>query len=307
MPKAPTVVPSILSLRDRTPYAIYFRGPHVPHIHFLATKISNAPALIGLIGVLLASTIGFIQWRKSRDLEKEKLRWTQALETQKLQWEREKLILEAQLDREKQKQQRVDDDEFAHAKAVHALADATRTQADHAANYRASLVTELRSLKILDMSRPLDLASLYVDVRVREDQPGRYVPDDDISKVSAADPMDFLRQSQVQIMEKSKLAMSAEEALRKYRRVVMLGDPGAGKTTMLRHLAYRMAIGDWPEQIDCPIYVELRRFIDSGLPDLLDFVSQDWDGRYGFSDARPYLEQALTPTLAPGSATSVHS
>ncbi|WP_157253353.1 hypothetical protein [Nonomuraea typhae] len=40
---------------------------------------------------------------------------------------------------------------------------------------RAALVAALRHLKILDMSQPLDLENLYVQVRLREEEPPPYL------------------------------------------------------------------------------------------------------------------------------------
>ena len=103
----------------------------------------------------------------------------------------------------------------------------------------------------------------------------------------------MLRLSQTRVVERVAQALAPEEALRRFNRIAVLGDPGAGKTTMLRHLAFRSARGELGEQLTLPVYIELRRSVDSGLADLLEFAAADWSERYGFTDARPYLEQEL--------------
>src|SRR5215471_15914115 len=78
-----------------------------------------------------------------------------------------------------------------------------------------------------------------------------------------------------------------------FSRIIVLGDPGAGKTTMLRHLVFRSAQDELGGSLALPIYVELRRFVDSETTDLLAFVANEWHERYGFIDARPYIEDEL--------------
>jgi HEAT repeat protein len=87
--------------------------------------------------------------------------------------------------------------------------------------------------------------------------------------------------------------VSPEDALASYQRMAVLGDPGAGKTTMLRYLALKMDQDAEPKLPYLPVYVELGRFVESMMDDLLDFAAADWDRRYGFPNARPYLEQQL--------------
>ena len=264
----------------------------------------NAAALIALLGVLIASGLGFWQWRRSQQA-------TEALDRAKLQWEREKIGLEDQLTRERvnledrltRERARLDDQQRAdarRAKAEEAMQARLRQQMEDADSigrqaiaYRRALVSELRNLKILDMSKPLDLEALYVQVQVREEEPSRYVAEDEIGKLAQGDPEQLLRLSQTRVVERVAQALAPEEALRRFNRIAVLGDPGAGKTTMLRHLAFRSARGELGEQLTLPVYIELRRFVDSGLADLLEFAAADWSERYGFTDARPYLEQEL--------------
>ena len=61
-------------------------------------------------------------------------------------------------------------------------------------------------------------------------------------------------------------------AVEKYPCVILLGDPGCGKTTALENLAYQFS--DNPNKLPIPLY--LREF-DSGLS-LKDFITRGWGG-----------------------------
>jgi HEAT repeat protein len=137
------------------------------------------------------------------------------------------------------------------------------------------------------------LEDIYVQVRVRQEEPLRYAKEEEMTPLAAGEPTELLRQSQRHLVERATTAMPPEDALAEFRRIVVLGDPGAGKTTMLRYLALKMAKGKLSNLPDLPIYVELRRFVDSKMDSLLDFVALDWAERYGFPESRSYLQEQL--------------
>ena len=62
---------------------------------------------------------------------------------------------------------------------------------------------------------------------------------------------------------------------------------------MLRYLALQMARRRPPLAEYVPVYIELRRLIDSGAGSLLEFINVDWSERYGFPDAASYVQQRL--------------
>ena len=225
------------------------------------------PSAVALVGVVLTTTFGYLQMRRSHRLQRELEDAKLGHQREQLAWEREKHHLGELLDRKRT-------DEITRAEAERrrreaATAERERRSAavrerhsddDLAQRYRAGLAESLRSLRILDMARPLNLERVYV---------------------------------QVSVVERRIRPPSGEEALQRFKRVAVLGDAGAGKTTMLRYLALRSAQGNLTGFGSFPVYVELRRFVDSGLEDLVSFVVADLDERYGFVDAGPYLEAEL--------------
>lgn len=203
--------------------------------------------------------------------------------------EREKLELSAQLERERERRQdqRQADVERERSEAeFQARLRDEEERADAAEQsaiaYRRQVVDRLRHLKILDMAKPLNLEELYVQLHVREEEPPRFGAD---LEGAADDPERLLRLSQERVRSVVSAAVSPEEALTRYRRFVALGDPGAGKTTMLRHLTFRIAREEAGPGLTLPVYVELRGFVDSGASDLLGYVAAEWRHLYGFADA----------------------
>lgn len=174
-----------------------------------------------------------------------------------------------------------------------AVAQWEQTVKDGSQAYRQKLLAELSNMKILDMSSPLRLEDIYVQLRVREEEPLRYAKEEEMAPLASGEPKELLRRSQAHLAERAEIAMSPEDALVNFRRIAVLGDPGAGKTTMLRYLALKMDQNADPELPYLPVYVELGRFVESGMHDLLEFLAADWHRRYGFPNALPFVEQQL--------------
>jgi HEAT repeat protein len=163
----------------------------------------------------------------------------------------------------------------------------------YALEYRDKLVRELRNLRILDMVRPLDLERTYVRVRIQEAQPMRYADAEEMAALAQGDPNLLFELSQDKLAEEKVESLLPEEALRRHRHMVVLGDPGAGKTTMLKYLCLLSAqakLGGFP---DLPVFVTLNRYAKATQENLLDFIVADVAERYGFLQMCPYLEQRL--------------
>ena len=152
-------------------------------------------------------------------------------------------------------------------------------------------------LQILDMSRPLEIANVYIRVLIHEEARPRYEIDPLLRNAEMDhDPKKMLQASRTYLERRASAALSPEEAIRKYRCCVIVGDPGAGKTTLLKFLTLKSSENALKDLPNLPLYIELNHFAtQTEHRSLLDFAANLWDERYGFmkEDARAYLEEML--------------
>ncbi len=202
-------------------------------------------------------------------------------------------LVQHQLEQRRKRNEQEEADKQAAERDKAALAEREQTFKDGVQAYRRKLLAEIQNLKILDMPSSLQLEDIYVQLRVREEEPLRYAKEEEMAPLASGEPTELLRHSQIHLAERAEISLSPEDALANFPRMVVLGDPGAGKTTMLRYLALQMDQDAAAQLPYLPVYVELGRFVESGMDDLLNFAAADWDRRYGFPNALPYIEQQL--------------
>src|SRR5712692_454879 len=238
----------------------------------VAAIILGIAAVVGAIGALAGIMYGSRQQKKILRFQKE---------------------LDAQEAAKQQEEQRKADTlEAARREMLLAQNNAERARA-----YRRALHADPRisRLQILDMSRPLEVTSVYV--RVHEEARQRYEIDPQLSRSERErDPNAMLRASRAYMERRASAAIDPDEALRKYRRCAILGDPGAGKTTLLKFLTLRAADKQLADLPDLPIHIELNAFAaNTEYQDLLDFAAYTWDERYAYlkADARAYMDKML--------------
>ncbi len=253
-------------------------------------------AFIGLGGVLLGLALAvwttLYQTRRGEALQQKLTAQNEQLQRdlarQNEQLQRDLVRTQKELERQyavlEQQEQREQEIETAEMKRQQMLRASTNEQ--RAQIYREALQADprLSTIKILDMSRPLEILNVYVRLRLHQEIQLTYreellreqeVP---LRDPNAAFQVDWKRREQRLIT-----ALDPEKAVQAYPRCVLLGDPGAGKTTLLRYLALMAAKRALPRLGDfLPIYVELNAFVRSGLSDLLDYAAQTWDGLYAF-------------------------
>jgi formylglycine-generating enzyme required for sulfatase activity len=147
----------------------------------------------------------------------------------------------------------------------------------------AAAVQELQGGSLVD--RPIRLDQMYVpsllteetQVEVRGDLVDRYRSKDEMR-----------RQQQTR-------AVSAWDAVRRFHRFVVLGGPGAGKTTYLYHLAFMCAQRRRPEVQDhLPIFIRFRELVrDLAQVKRLEDVFPQVLAEMNFPHAERFLERQL--------------
>jgi len=145
-------------------------------------------------------------------------------------------------------------------------------------------------MRVLGMSEPIGLNDIYTKVNILEKIPGRRRKD--IAK--------FRQEYKSEDFERFGLGRTREErvpgleAVERYSKLVILGKPGAGKTTFLKYLAIQCIEGQF--KADCvPIFVTLRDFAEApGKPGLLDYISQHFLGlRYEENLDKNFLHKVI--------------
>ncbi len=125
--------------------------------------------------------------------------------------------------------------------------------------------TRCGSMKVLDLSQPIPLGSLYIQVNLLTKIPGR-------RRVGVAA---LLRDAAATNMERLSLGTVKDtvpglEAVQQYRKLMLLGKPGSGKATFLKHLALQCVEGTfYPACV--PWFITLRDFAATEGP--LDFLA----------------------------------
>jgi formylglycine-generating enzyme required for sulfatase activity len=147
-------------------------------------------------------------------------------------------------------------------------------------SYRRSLAASLQKLASSNIvGREVDLNRVYVPVGLTEETHGD-------ARASYADLIQFDDDRRRRQAERS---MEPWEAIRRYHRLVVLGEPGAGKTTYLAHLAYLCALGQrLPDHT--PIFLRLRDVRDAGR--LEDALAVEFANRR-FPNAARYIQRRL--------------
>ncbi len=158
----------------------------------------------------------------------------------------------------------------------------------------ASIKERCGTMKVLDMTEPIDLDSIYTDVNILEIPSHlRASPEDELmqSVIAARDSVNRLSGIHSERIEGFK-------AVEIHSRLFILGKPGAGKTTFMKRLAFHCAEGKFCEDF-IPVFVTLNDWAqDSGT--LADFVTKRWGKSASESEAVDLLREGLVFVLLDG-------
>lgn len=137
------------------------------------------------------------------------------------------------------------------------------------------------TMRVLDMTQPIELSKIYTNVNVLEKiTPYRRKTIDELFKEFELE--DFERFGLGRVIEERISGLSAIE---KYKKLIVLGKPGSGKTTFLKYLAIQCNQGKFKPNL-VPIFITLKYFAEAfDKPSLLSYIEQQ------FSETGVTLEQ----------------
>lgn len=126
------------------------------------------------------------------------------------------------------------------------------------------------TLRVLDMSHPIGVKDLYTNVNILEQITGRRHKRID----ELLQECDFEQFERFGLTNVAKECIPALEAVQKYKKLIVLGKPGAGKTTFLKYLVIQCNEGEF-ERDFLPIFITLKDFAEAeGKPSLLEYISR---------------------------------
>lgn len=129
-------------------------------------------------------------------------------------------------------------------------------------------------LQLLDISRPVSLDDIYIDVNILEAIASQQRLE--MANLQNLEPEAFDR---IGLGDVDQMQMSGMRAVETYPKLRVLGKPGLGKTTFLQHLAVQCNRGAF-EADRVPIFITLRHFVEESRASsefsLLNYLRQEF-------------------------------
>jgi predicted NACHT family NTPase len=126
------------------------------------------------------------------------------------------------------------------------------------------------TMRILDMTQPIDSGAIYIDVNILERVAGRTLRE--IQEMMA--DVGAERDDRFSLSNEKQERMEGLKALQEHRQLMLFGNPGVGKTTFLKRLAIGCLNGDFLAN-RLPIFVTLKEFAEAeGQPGILEFMGR---------------------------------
>jgi predicted NACHT family NTPase len=141
------------------------------------------------------------------------------------------------------------------------------------------------TMRVLDMTQPVDTNSIYTDVNILEKVTSK-TRAEIAQLLKDCDGAEFDRFSLGQVRQER---VDGVEAIDRHRLLMILGRPGAGKTTFLKRLAMLCISGQqFGERV--PWFVSLKEFADQvNKPGLVDFMAERLAPQFGKKDVQQIL------------------
>ncbi len=138
----------------------------------------------------------------------------------------------------------------------------------------ADVTERCGTMRVLDMTQPVDLDRIYTDVNIIKNITARQrIGYDEVMKLCTREHFDRFLVGTIQ--ERVKGFAAVEE----FQKLVVLGKPGAGKTTFMKYLAMSCLTGRFHGEL-VPIFVTLKAYAEErGQPSLENYILTEFQKR----------------------------
>ena len=140
---------------------------------------------------------------------------------------------------------------------------------------------------------PIMLEKIYVSLKLTERRKPRIGPFERREKELEEREYTFEELRGRERMEEASIEVNADDAVERFRKMVIVGAPGSGKTTLLKHLAITSCKANLEtlEKTVVPIFIHLRDFSDSSqsLREYIDTVFE----HFSFPQAKKFIDKDL--------------
>jgi predicted NACHT family NTPase len=155
----------------------------------------------------------------------------------------------------------------------------------------------IKDVSAIGQKEPIPLKDIYVSLKLSEtfkrEIPHTAEPERKIKKEMIEEEME--REYSVIEEEKSKKEkiFDADDAEKKFNKLVITGAPGSGKTTFLKHIALKSCLENMAKQerVAVPILVVLKEFFESQKP-LRSYIDDVFE-QFDFPEASDFIEKDL--------------
>ncbi|MEJ6481358.1 NACHT domain-containing NTPase [Nostoc punctiforme UO1] len=125
------------------------------------------------------------------------------------------------------------------------------------------------TMRVLDMPQPIGLNDIYTSVNILEKITGqRRLGIDELLEQSSSQDFDLFGLNRI-----TEKRVPGLQAVEKHSKLMILGKPGAGKTTFLKYLAIQCIKGEFQAE-RVPIFIILKGFAEAtNKPGLLEYIT----------------------------------
>jgi predicted NACHT family NTPase len=148
----------------------------------------------------------------------------------------------------------------------------------------ADVMERCGTMRVLDMTQPVDLDRIYTDVNILEKISGK-----DRIDCDEVLPIGNRENFERWMMGKIQHRITGLKAFEKHQKLVVLGKPGAGKTTFMKYLAMSCLAGRFHGEL-VPIFVTLKAYAEErGQPSLENYILTEFAKRKVSQDVAKQL------------------